>query len=696
MSSYAPTGSRLGPLSSLRGIGPRLEEKLARLGLDSVESLLFHLPLRYQDRTHITPLGALLPGREFLVEAGIDHTELVYRRRRSLLCHVSDGTGSILLRFFHFSTSQKERLKRGSRIRCYGEVRPGPAGLEMVHPEYQVFDGEAPPLDDVLYPVYPATEGLGQKRLVDLIGQSLDRSDALVELLPRSIRDEMHLDALQDALRVVHRPRPEDDVAALMSATHPAQQRLAFEELLAHQLSLGKLRQMMQSEQAPAFRPGQARYIDQFLKTLLFELTAAQKRVFDELGSDLRNQVPMLRLVQGDVGSGKTVIAALACLMAIEAGYQAAVMAPTEILAAQHMLKFSEWFEALGIPVTWLSGSMTAKARRQSMEQIALGQPGLVVGTHALFQDEVQFGRLGLVVIDEQHRFGVHQRMKLRDKGLGEHGMPHQLIMTATPIPRSLAMTAYADLDLSVIDELPPGRTPIKTVALPDTRRDDVVQRVEQACRSGRQVYWVCTLIEESEALQCEAAEATSVALAEAFPDLKVGLVHGRIKATEKDKVMARFKQGDTQLLVATTVIEVGVDVPNASLMIIENAERLGLSQLHQLRGRVGRGSVESSCVLMYHAPLSKTARRRLEAMRNTNDGFEIARIDMELRGPGELLGTRQTGETQFRVADLLRDQHLVPEVQRCARLILEEYPERVDPLIDRWLGAAQAYGQVG
>ena len=683
-------------LSELRGVGPKLEEKLNRLGIRHVEDLLFHLPLRYQDRTHISPIGSLRPGTEAQVEATIDYSEVVFRRRRSLLCHISDGTGGLLIRLFHFSAAQKENLQRGRRIRCYGELRRGPKSLEMVHPEYRLLEeGEELPLDEALYPVYPATEGLHQKSLVRLIDQALDRLDETDDWLPESLLRDQGLPGLSEALALVHHPMPSEPIGDLLAGRHPAQQRLAFEELLAHQLSLGQLRQRARAHDAPILKPD-GELLARFLKSLPFELTPAQSRVINEIAKDVEQPVPMLRLVQGDVGSGKTVVAAGACLMGIEAGFQVAVMAPTEILAGQHLEKFREWFEPMGIKVAWLSGSMKTAERRVMNEQILSGEARVVVGTHALFQDDVAFHDLALVVIDEQHRFGVHQRMSLRDKGRDGRIVPHQMIMTATPIPRTLAMTAYADLDLSIIDELPPGRTPVKTVAVADNRRAEVVERVQHACEEGRQVYWVCTLIEESEALQCEAAEVTATQLAEALPDVRVGLVHGRMKSAEKESVMQAFKAGDLDLLVATTVIEVGVDVPNASLMIIENAERLGLSQLHQLRGRVGRGSAESSCVLMYHPPLSDNGRRRLNALRKTTDGFEIARIDLELRGPGEVLGTRQTGDLQFRIADLLRDQAMVPRVQQAARHLLEQYPAHAQPLITRWLGQDQDYGRVG
>lgn len=683
-------------LSELRGVGPKLEEKLNRLGIRHVEDLLFHLPLRYQDRTRISPIGSLRPGIEAQIEATIDYSEVVFRRRRALLCHISDGTGGLLIRLFHFSAAQKEGLQRGRRIRCYGELRRGPKGLEMVHPEYRLLEeGEEPPLDEALYPVYPATEGLHQKSLVRLIDQALGRLENLQDWLPADIMPDAGFPGLTEALSLVHHPLPSEPIQELLAGRHPAQQRLAFEELLAHQLSLGELRQRARSHDAPILKSDGALF-NAFRASLPFELTKAQQRVIDEIAEDVEQPIPMLRLVQGDVGSGKTVVAAAACLMGIEAGFQVAVMAPTEILAGQHLEKFREWFQPMGITVAWLSGSMKAADRRTMNEQITSGKARIVVGTHALFQDEVAFHDLALVVIDEQHRFGVHQRMSLRDKGRDGRIIPHQMIMTATPIPRTLAMTAYADLDLSIIDELPPGRTPVKTVAVVNSRRAEVVERVQHACEEGRQVYWVCTLIEESEALQCEAAEVTATQLTEALPNVRVGLVHGRMKSTDKEVVMQAFKFGDLELLVATTVIEVGVDVPNASLMIIENAERLGLSQLHQLRGRVGRGSAESSCVLMYNPPLSDNGRRRLNALRETTDGFEIARIDLELRGPGEVLGTRQTGDMQFRIADLLRDEAMVPEVQQAARRLLEQYPGNVQSLITRWLGQDQHYGQVG
>jgi ATP-dependent DNA helicase RecG len=682
------------PVTVLKGVGPKLAEKLERLGIRSVSDLLFHLPLRYQDRTRVIPMGSLRPGDEGVVEGLVEHAEVVYRGRRMLLVRLADGTGSVTLRFFHFSAAQQQGLVRGVRLRCFGDARRGQAGLELVHPEYRsVNDGST--VDDTLTPIYPATEGLHQLSLRRLTDDALARLDRLPDWLPPGVLAGAGLPDLESALRTVHRPPPDISVAALLDGRHPAQRRLAFEEMVAHHLSLARLRARTAREPAPPVA-AQGRLLKQLTDSLPFSLTGAQQRVIRELTADMAQRHPMLRLVQGDVGAGKTLVAVAACLNAVEAGYQAAVMAPTEILAEQHFHNFREQLEPLSVTVAWLSGKLTAKARREALADVAGGRARVAVGTHALFQGDVAFDDLALVVIDEQHRFGVHQRMALREKGNRDGRLPHQLIMTATPIPRTLAMTAYADLDASVIDELPPGRTPIRTVAVNDARRAEVVERISAAVADGRQAYWVCTLIEESEALQAQAAEDTFAQLTEALPHVSVGLVHGRMKPRDKETVMARFKAGNMQLLVATTVIEVGVDVPNASLMIIENAERLGLAQLHQLRGRVGRGTTESSCVLLYRPPLSDTARKRLDALRATTDGFEIARIDLDLRGPGEVLGTRQTGTMQFRIADILRDQDMLDQVKRTARRLLENHPDHVDPLIDRWLSGSEEYGRVG
>ncbi|NIP72122.1 MAG: ATP-dependent DNA helicase RecG [Gammaproteobacteria bacterium] len=687
------------PVTALRGVGPRVAERLQRLAIRTVQDLLFHLPLRYEDRTRVVPLGSLRPGDQAVVEGWVELAEVVLARKRMLLCRLSDGTGALTLRFFHFSPAQRAGLARGKRLRCYGEARAGRGGLEMVHPEYRQVEGEHPQaVDEHLTPVYPTTEGVHQLKLRDLAAQALDwlsrGAGLLTDWLPRAMLDEAGLLPLEEALRAVHRPAPDTRTVDLERGTHPAIRRLAFEELLAHRLSLRQLRARVRRSPAPVLAPP-GRLQEAFLASLPFALTDAQRRVGAEIRHDLGRPHPMLRLVQGDVGSGKTVVAAAAALTAMEAGYQTALMAPTELLAEQHYHSFRNWLAPLDVDVAWLSGRLKGKGRGQVLEAIGAGDAAMVVGTHALFQEGVRFARLGLVVVDEQHRFGVHQRLALREKGSGGGHSPHQLIMTATPIPRTLAMTAYADLDVSVIDELPPGRRPVATVVVPDSRRAEVVERVARACRDGRQAYWVCTLIEESDTLQARAAADTAAALGEALPGLRVGLVHGRMKSTEKEQAMAAFKRGAIDLLVATTVIEVGVDVPNASLMIIENAERLGLAQLHQLRGRVGRGRAESTCVLMYQGRLSRAARDRLSVLRDTADGFAIAQRDLELRGPGEVLGTRQTGMLHLRVADVLRDQALFPGIQQAAEQILSEHPQRVAPLVQRWLGGSTQYGQV-
>ena len=686
------------PLTVFKGIGPAVAEKLCRLGLTSVQDVLFHLPLRYQDRTRVTPIGALRPGMDAVIEGVIAGADVVMGRRRSLLCRLQDGSGTLSLRFYYFNAALKTNLQRGSRWRCYGEVRPGASGLEIYHPEMQKLDSlQAMPVATTLTPIYPATEGLSQQRLRSLTDAALawlDQGNSLPDLLAPELTEQYQLPPLREAIRTLHRPPPDVDLQALEDGRHWAQHRLAFEELLAHQLTMLKLRAEARSQRAPVMQAGGElahAYVDQ----LGFPLTGAQARVAAEIRTDLQQPRPMLRLVQGDVGAGKTVVAALAALHALEAGWQVALMAPTEILAEQHFVNFQRWFAPLGISVAWMAGNLKGKARTNQLQMIATGEAAMVVGTHALFQAEVQFHNLGLAIIDEQHRFGVQQRLALRDKGAAGRFSPHQLIMTATPIPRTLAMSAYADLDTSILDELPPGRTPINTVLVSDSRRDDVVERVRAGCAEGRQAYWVCTLIEESEQLQAQAAEVTWQTLCEQLPGLSIGLIHGRMKATEKAEIMQAFKAGDLHLLVATTVIEVGVDVPNASLMIIENPERLGLAQLHQLRGRVGRGSTASHCVLLYHAPLSALGRERMSIMRESSDGFVIAEKDLELRGPGEVLGTRQTGLVQFRVADLVRDADLLPQVQEAAAAFARQHPDRVEQLIDRWLAEAQQFAQV-
>ena len=686
------------PVTRLKGVGARNAEKLVRLNIETVQDLLFHLPLRYQDRTRIQPIGGVRRGDQVVIEGEVDLAEIKFGRRRSLLVRLSDGTGGIILRFFYFSNAQRQALARGVRLRCFGEVRSGPSSLEMVHPEYERVDPDAPmDVEEALTPIYPTTEGVHQLTLRGLMTQALalldSRPEGLRELLPDSLLGRFRLQSLAQAVSYLHRPPPDADQQQLLASTHPAQQRLTFEELLAHQISLRKLRMQHQRIHANPL-PVESDLKQQLLDSIPFRLTEAQQRVVGEIEQDLAQPRPMQRLVQGDVGAGKTIVSALAALQAIAAGSQVVLMAPTELLAEQHLRSFSQWLEPLGIRIAWLTGRMKGKAREQTLAEIAGGDAQLAVGTHALFQEEVVFDDLGLVIIDEQHRFGVHQRLALREKGSRQGHFPHQLIMTATPIPRTLAMTAYADLDLSVIDQLPPGRKPVTTAVISDQRRDEVVARVRAACAEGRQAYWVCTLIEESEALQCQAAEESERLLTEALPELRVGLVHGRIKADEKERLMAAFKAGELDLLVATTVIEVGVDVPNASLMIIENAERLGLAQLHQLRGRVGRGTAESHCVLMYHGPLSNNAKERLSILRQTSDGFLIAQKDLEMRGPGEVLGTRQTGDMQLRIADLVRDQGLLDEVREAAGMMLEQHPAEADLLINRWLGRRADYGR--
>jgi ATP-dependent DNA helicase RecG len=688
----------LQPVTALRGVGESLATRLKALGVESTQDLLFLLPLRYEDRTRVVPLGELRCGQRASVEGEVLLTEVAFRGRRQMLCKIADGSGFLTLRFFYFTAQQQKGLARGARVRCFGEARRGPQGLEFVHPEYRRVDPnsqQAP--EEHLTPIYPCTEGVTQGRLRLLVGLALDRTQAddPEDWLPPAVLAGSPLPSLREALRYVHRPPADAPVELLLCWRHPAQRRLAFEELLAHQLSLKLLRQRIQSDPGWPLRSGGSLKAS-LLAALPFRMTRAQQRVLVEIESDLQLPKPMLRLVQGDVGCGKTLVAALAATQAIQLGRQVALMAPTELLADQHAQNFRRWFEPLGVPVAALSGRQTGKARSAVLAGIREGHAPIIIGTHALFQESVEFSSLALVIVDEQHRFGVHQRLSLREKGAVDGHQPHQLIMTATPIPRTLAMTAYADLDISVIDELPPGRTPVKTVVLAETRRDEVVQRIRTACLAGRQAYWVCPLIDESEEMPFQAAEETAAAVSAALPELNVGLVHGRLPAAAKERIMRGFKEGKIQLLVATTVIEVGVDVPNATLMVIENAERLGLAQLHQLRGRVGRGSQASSCLLLYRSPLSQLARQRLGVMRATNDGFEVARRDLELRGPGELLGTRQTGLAQMRVADLSRDADLLPRVQIAAETMLREWPAHVAPLIRRWLGHAEQYGRVG
>ncbi|MDO6693189.1 ATP-dependent DNA helicase RecG [Aliiglaciecola sp. 3_MG-2023] len=681
-------------LTELKGVGSKVAEKLEKIGLVTIQDMLFHLPHRYEDRTRIYPIGDLQPFLHTSIEAQVMSCDVQFGRKRMLVVRVSDNTGTLTLRFFHFSAAQKNSLEKGTTIRAFGEVRAGKFGLEMMHPEYRVKrEDSVSELEESLTPVYPTTEGVKQITLRNLSEQALAKlkQGGLAELLPDNLYGSQV--SLADALSLVHRPPPDVALSLLEEGKHPAQQRLIIEELLAHHLSVLKVRQQSKRQQTFPI-PVSKGLIKQFLASLPFSPTNAQSRVVAEIQHDMQQDSPMMRLVQGDVGSGKTLVAALTALSAIGAGFQVVMMLPTELLAEQHANNFNGWLSPLNIKIGWLAGKLKGKARETVLNELKSGQIDMLVGTHAVFQEAVEYHKLALVIVDEQHRFGVHQRLALREKGEQQGAFPHQLIMTATPIPRTLAMTAYADLDTSIIDELPPGRTPITTVVLPDTRRGEVIERVRNAAiNQKRQTYWVCTLIDESEVLQCQAAEDTAIALNTALPELKVGLVHGRLKSQEKQQIMEQFKLGELDLLVATTVIEVGVDVPNASLMIIENPERLGLAQLHQLRGRVGRGSVESHCVLMYQSPLSKTASKRLRVLRESHDGFYIAQQDLEIRGPGELLGTKQTGLADLRIADLIRDAELIPEVQSIAAHMWEHYPSKSQAIINRWLGHKERYG---
>ena len=709
------------PVTDLAGVGPAIAAKLAGLGIETVLDLLFHLPLRYEDRTRVRAIGDLNAGDTALTCGRIENASVRFGRRRSLVVAIGDGTGTMAMRLFHFNESQRRQLHPGRRIACYGEMHATSGGIETAHPEYRLLDDDAEvPITDRLTPVYPAASGLGQTLLRRLTGQALDRLErgpdiadllpqelleGLPEGLPGGLLEELSeavaashgfagVAGLAGALRAIHRPPAGTRIDAALDPGHPARRRLAFEELLAHHLALRVLRRRLDRRHAPALDRGDA-LVRRFTGSLPFALTAAQHRVAREVRIDLARTRPMHRLVQGDVGAGKTVVAAIAALTAVASERQVALMAPTELLAEQHFANFRSWFEPLGIEVVWLCGRLGSRERGRVLARIAGGEAAVAVGTHALFQSEVAFADLGLVIVDEQHRFGVEQRLALRGKGERGGRHPHQLIMTATPIPRTLAMTAYADLDTSVIDELPPGRIPVDTAVAPSGRRPEVVARIHRACGRGDQAYWVCTAIEESDAIACRAAEETARELAEALPALRIGLVHGRMPAAEKDAAMAAFKEAGTDVLVATTVIEVGVDVPNASLMVIENAERLGLAQLHQLRGRIGRGARRSACVLMYDGPLTEAARARLEVLRATTDGFRIAERDLEIRGPGDLLGTRQTGLAQLRIADLARDLPLLPGVERAASELLARHESRIAPLIRRWVGAGADYGQV-
>jgi ATP-dependent DNA helicase RecG len=662
------------------------------------KDLLFHLPSRYQDRTRVFSIASIDVGDHVVIEGIVENISTPKAGRTRLLCQLQDSSGRIHLRFFYINALQVKTLQPGVRIRCFGEVRRGTHGYEMIHPECRLLLSDSLlAVDETLTPIYPTTNGLSQltfRKLTDQALAMLTNGGMLQDVMPASLLQQYAFPSLKDALSFVHRPPPDAPVDELLEREHPSQKRLIFEELLAHRLSLLHLKRTFQIHKAVALEKKNT-LTQKFLALLPFQLTTAQSRVTEEIYADLQQPYPMLRLVQGDVGSGKTVVAAMAILQALESQCQCAVLAPTELLVEQHYRTFQAWFSPLKINVVMLSGQMKKSIRQKTLATIANGEAHVVLGTHALFQKSVEFHKLALIIVDEQHRFGVHQRALLREKGIYDNCYPHQLIMTATPIPRTLAMSVYADLDYSVIDELPPGRTPVMTTVISNSRREEILNRIHDACLSGRQAYWVCTLIEESDLLQCQAAEDTAALMREIFPNLKIGLVHGRMKSADKDFVMAAFKKAELNLLVATTVIEVGVDVPNASLMVIENAERLGLAQLHQLRGRVGRGPVASHCVLLYQHPLSKLAKARLAVMRETTDGFKIAQRDLEIRGPGEVLGTRQTGDVPLRIADLVRDSDLLPTVTQAAALLMAEHSDVISCLIKRWLRNAVQYGHV-
>lgn len=671
-------------------------KKLSRLGIRSELDLILHLPIRYEDETHVFPIADAPPGKTVQVEGLIVHNEVMTRHRRQLVCHVEDSSGQLVMRFLNFYASQIKSYAIGKRVRLLGEIRGGFFGAEMVHPKCRIVqEGES--LADTMTPVYSTTAGLAQKVLGKLIGGALQSAQAtpfLAETLPENIIQKYQLMGFRESIACLHHPLPETSLDALQTRSHPAWRRIKFDELLAQQLSMRLHYRQRRNRSAPVL-PRKQQLIDQFLQQLAFKLTTAQIKVAEEIGRDMAAPYPMQRLLQGDVGSGKTIVAALAALQAIDNHFQVALMAPTEILAEQHYQKLSAWFEPLGICVVWLSGSQKKKQKQATQEALASGQAQLAIGTHALFQEQVAFHQLGLAIIDEQHRFGVQQRLELRMKGAQSNVMPHQLMMSATPIPRTLSMSYFADLDVSIIDESPPGRSPITTKLIADNRREEVIERIQDACLHGKQVYWVCPLIEESETLQLQTAIETHDTLSRMFPDLTVGLVHGRLSIQEKTAVMGLFKQGEIQLLVATTVIEVGVDVPNASLMVIEHAERMGLSQLHQLRGRVGRGAEASVCILMFQRPLSEIARQRLKIIFEHTDGFEIARQDLHLRGPGEFLGARQSGIPMLRFADLEQDGELLVAAQASVDEMLTNHPDLAQLHIKRWLGEKTEYLRV-
>ena len=679
---------------SLAKHGKAIIAALAKLGIQREFDIVLHLPMRYDDETRLYRISEAPSGTTALVEGVVTDNAIKYRPKRQLVCTLEDESGVLVIRFLNFYMSQVRQLAPGTRVRLFGEIRQGFFGAEMVHPRYRIVSGDMP-VAQTLTPVYPTTAGLSQANLQRLSREALEACD-LGDTLPPGLLGKLELPAFRDSVNFLHHPPPAAEQAALQQRTHPAWRRVKFDELLAQQLSMRIHYDRRKTVSAPSL-PGHDQLTRSLLARLPFKLTGAQRRAADEICRDLARPHPMQRLLQGDVGSGKTVVAVLGALQAIENGFQVAVMAPTEILGEQHFSKFSGWLDALGVKVVWLAGNLARKQKRAILAEIAAGAAQIAVGTHALFQDDVEFAQLGLAIVDEQHRFGVRQRLALRLKGSkpGIAAQPHQLMMSATPIPRTLAMSYYADLDVSVIDEMPPGRSPVATRLVTDGRRDEVIQRVRDACVAGSQAYWVCPLIEESEALQLQTALDTYARLTATFPELKVGLVHGRLAAADKAAVMQSFKSGAIQLLVATTVIEVGVDVQNATLMVIENAERMGLAQLHQLRGRVGRGSGKSTCILLYQQPLSQLARARLKIIFESNDGFEIARHDLHLRGPGELLGARQSGVPMLRFADLEADLDLLEAARNTAQDLLRDQPAVAAQHLQRWLGGKEHYLRV-
>ncbi|MFT4058099.1 MAG: ATP-dependent DNA helicase RecG [Legionella sp.] len=682
---------------TLTGVGPTLAAKLAKCGIHTVQDLLFHLPYRYQDRTRITPIQDLHPNEWAVVAGRVCKTEVKPGKRARLICYVEDKTGLLRLQFFHFNKQQINGLNQCALIHLFGEVREFNGQLMITHPEYQLLkEGEQCTVNETLTPIYPATQGLTQTRIRQIVAAALKKYEAQLWQLEWMSDEELahgHFYHAADAIKLLHNPPPDSSLKALEQGEHPALKRLVFDELLAQHLSMQFARKSRSTFHAPILTVD-ADLQQCFLDSLPFALTKAQQRVAQEIADDLKQSKPMLRLVQGDVGAGKTIIAVLAALQAIANGQQVAFMAPTDLLSEQHTDNVIRWLEPLGIKILRLSGKMKANERRTAFAALIDGSCQLIIGTHALFQEEVVFAHLGLVIIDEQHRFGVEQRLLLQQKGQQAQLIPHQLLMTATPIPRTLSMTHLAHLDISIIDELPPGRMPVTTAVLSQSKREAVIERLQVAIADGRQIYWVCTLIEESEKLQCMAATETAAVLQTQLPQATIGLVHGRMKSVEKEATMAAFKSGELNLLVATTVIEVGVDVPNASLMIIENAERLGLSQLHQLRGRVGRGGAQSHCILLYQAPLSQQGAERLKIMRATNDGFIIAEKDMELRGAGEILGTKQTGYRQFKIANLTRDRDLLEFLPSVAKKLITESPDTARLITQRWLGDFEQFLQ--